>query len=87
MSGLDADGLDVLAACVEANVRSLAWTNERLHESERALTLSVGQALLDLYDGLCKIPEMQRSVYIERLIFMAGPAVNQVDQLMSRDVA
>ena len=68
MSGLDEKSAGLLAAMVDQNVRDLAFTNDRIQDALRDARDFYAESFLKLYMSLANIPEMSRTVYVEKLL-------------------
>lgn len=79
------EGADLLAQCVEANVRAAAHTTNALLEGERAIQRDLAAALVDLYDSVADVPDSIRTVAQEKALWRVAPAYDQALRLLRED--
>lgn len=84
-AGLDGDAAHLLAELVGHNVASLAHTTDSIIAITEAQRNDMAEAYIRLYDAIDRIPDMQRTTYMERQLSFGAHARDTAERYLHGD--
>lgn len=75
----------LLAQIIEANVKQAAWTTDQLLAGKDRVIESYAKALVTLWEGIAKIPSMQRTMYLQGLMDKTYYTFIEAEKLLDKE--
>ena len=82
---LDAGTGGLVSALMLASARDREWTLDRISEGQREQIREMTQAFAALYDSFERIPDMQRTVYVDRVLARFAHTRNHADEYLTEE--
>lgn len=83
-TGLSGDGAELLATLVGANAQMAAHTANLLLEGKNAEVKDLASGLVNLVEGLMKMPAMSRPAYIDHLLARNGGVISHAYRVLDK---
>lgn len=75
----------LVSALMLASAREREWTMRRIEEGQQATIRDLAQSFAAMYDAFERIPEMQRTVYVDRVLTRYAYTREHADSLLGED--